>query len=107
MKKWLLAIVFASLIALAACGGSDEGKKSDGDSVDTAKGEEVFKQNCASCHANDLSGGAGPNLQKVGKDHSKEDVEDIVKNGKGNMPAVSISDEDRESVAGWLVEEHK
>lgn len=113
MKKWLFAIVLVSLLALAACGGGggDESKESDdsgsGDSVDATKAEEVFKSNCASCHANDLSGKNGPSLKEVGKTHSKDEISDIIENGKeGGMPAGLIDGDEKDTVASWLAD-HK
>ncbi|MBM7554742.1 cytochrome c550 [Thalassobacillus pellis] len=65
--------------------------------------EAIFKNNCASCHGADLSGGTGPNLQKVGSRYSKEQIKEIIINGKGQaMPAGLIPAEEAAIVAEWL-----
>ncbi|AIF44148.1 cytochrome c551 [Virgibacillus sp. SK37] len=118
MKKWLLTILFGTAIVLAACGGGDEGgsdeqqdagdnateESSEGGSVDSAAAEEVFESNCASCHGADLSGGAGPDLTQVGSKYSADEIADIIKNGKGSMPAGLVSGDDVDLLANWLAE---
>lgn len=111
MKKWLLAIVFGAVLILGACGGDNAGNgndaanNNDNNSAVTA-GEEAFaNNNCASCHGGDLEGISGPDLTNVGSDHSAEDIEDIIENGQGGMPAQpQVSDEDRTEIASWLSE---
>ncbi|AOL35767.1 c-type cytochrome [Geobacillus thermoleovorans] len=106
--KWKLAAMFLGVsLALAACGGGGDnaGEKNDGSNGggDTAAAaEQIFKQNCASCHGQDLSGGVGPNLQKVGSKYSKDQIKDIIANGRGAMPAGIIKGEDADKVAEWL-----
>lgn len=71
----------------------------------TGDPEEIFEANCAACHGADLSGGMGPDLTKVGSDHSADDIMDIIQNGQGSMPAQSqVSAEDAEALAKWLSE---
>lgn len=107
MKKWLLALGLGSILVLGACGGGDSGDSSNGDDTgDTsvAAGEQAYKDNCASCHGNDLEGGAGPSLEGVSSEYSVEEIEDIIENGIGSMPAMkSVTDEDRTAIAEWLV----
>ncbi|WP_226580566.1 c-type cytochrome [Halobacillus litoralis] len=75
----------------------------EGDTVDTAAAEKVFQNNCASCHGGDLGGGFGPALTNVGADYSADEIVNIIKNGKGQMPAQEgVSDEDAQLVASWL-----
>lgn len=112
MKKWLVAVLFGSALVLGACGGGgdDDGASDDtGDdngSVDSAAAEEIFKSNCSSCHGADLSGGMGPDLTKVGADHSKDEIEDIVENGSenGKMPPQNVSGDDLDTLATWLAD---
>jgi mono/diheme cytochrome c family protein len=125
MKKWLLAVLFIAVLALAACGGggdddgatedpadTDNGTEEsadngadDGGSVDTAAGEDVYQQNCAMCHGADLSGGAGPDLTTAGSSFSAEELEDIIVNGTGSMPAQDVSGDDLDALVGWLSEQ--
>lgn len=66
--------------------------------------EDVFKNNCASCHGDDLEGDNGPNLTEVGSRLSEEDIEDIIVNGKGSMPPGQASNEEAAELAEWLAE---
>lgn len=136
MKKWLMAVIFASVLALAACGGDDGGtdepvepdtpdteepaeeetddgieeedeaaEEDEGEStVDAGEAEEIYKQSCASCHAADLSGGAGPDLTTAGDDFTVEEIEDIINEGVGTMPAGLVPEDEATVLAEWLVE---
>ncbi|WP_373893373.1 cytochrome c551 [Virgibacillus natechei] len=119
MKKWLLTLLFSTVLVLTACGGggddggTDDGgdtgdngteESSEGGSVDTAAAEEIFENNCAACHGADLSGGQGPDLTSVGSDHSADDIADIIDNGQGGMPPQDVSEEDRDTLSSWLAE---
>ncbi len=66
--------------------------------------EEVFSKSCASCHGEDLSGGAGPDLTKVGSDHSADEIHDIIMNGQGAMPGGLVGNEEADLLADWLSE---
>ncbi|BDG45802.1 MULTISPECIES: cytochrome c551 [Parageobacillus] len=104
--KWKLASLFigASLL-LAACGGGNDASNNNNDNgggATASAAEEIFQQNCSSCHGKDLSGGAGPNLQKVGSKYSKDEIKKIIENGRGSMPAGVIKGEDANKVAEWL-----
>ncbi|MRG84763.1 cytochrome c551 [Salinibacillus xinjiangensis] len=81
--------------------GEDTGEEGDG-AVDTAAAEEIFQNNCSMCHGADLTGGAGPDLTAVGSRYSKDEIVNIIQNGKGNMQAINISEEDANTVASWL-----
>lgn len=112
MKKWLMVVMFATMLVLAACGGGDSGDTSepaDNDegteesgSVDTAAAEDAYKASCASCHGQNLEGGAGPSLENAGSDLSADEIEDIIVNGVGSMPGGLLSGDDATAVAEWL-----
>ncbi|MBA2175581.1 cytochrome c [Halobacillus locisalis] len=83
--------------------GDMEGSEEGGDTVDAEAAEAVYQNNCASCHGGDMGGGVGPALQEVGSKYSADEIVDIIKNGKGQMPAQGqVSDEDAQLVASWL-----
>ncbi|MCD5325895.1 MULTISPECIES: cytochrome c551 [Pontibacillus] len=85
--------------------GTDGGESTEGEGggeVDTAAAEKIYKQTCAGCHANDLSGQVGPSLQTIGSKYDKGKIVDIIKNGQGGMPAQNLSDEEADTVASWL-----
>jgi cytochrome c551 len=133
LKKSLLALLLGSSVALAACGGGEDAadntekavdeteqttekavdettKETEkavddaGDATTAAAGEEVYKQSCLSCHGGNLEGGFGPALDKAGAKYSKDEILEIIKNGKGQMPANVVEGEDAEAVASWLAE---
>lgn len=132
MKKFYLMFLALTLaFVLAACGGDDSSENSegeadntenaeetessddgeeeeDGESASVEAGEEVFQNNCASCHGQDLSGAAGPNLTEVGSNYSQDEITDIVENGTdGGMPAFpDLDDDDLNELTKWL-SEHK
>lgn len=119
LKNLLLALGLGTTLALAACGGSDDSSSSDSSSTkeestmndDSSKtetavdAEKIFANNCASCHGNNLEGNVGPNLTKVGAKYSSEEIQEIIKNGKGQMPAgILKEDEEIVAVADWLAD---
>lgn len=113
MKKWLVAVLFGLALVLGACGGGDKGDDSadtgsddnGGEAVETAAGEQVYQANCAMCHGSDLSGGAGPALDDAGSKFSAEELEDIIVNGTGSMPAQNVSGDDLNELVTWLSEQ--
>lgn len=118
--KWFLllsAIVF--VIGMSACGGGDGTENNDagmnngatggsentsGAAVDAAAAEAIYKANCVGCHAADLVGRSGPNLQKVGANLSLDEIKATITNGGGGMPAFKsrISEADIDVLSNWL-----
>ncbi|RAP73534.1 c-type cytochrome [Paenibacillus montanisoli] len=123
-SKWLIAVAGLTLaLSLSACGGNNTNTNTDGGTttntpdnsagsntnagggtVDAAAAEEVYKSNCVTCHAADLSGGAGPNLQKVGSALKKDQISQRIHDGGGGMPAFGgqLSDAEIANLASWL-----
>lgn len=66
--------------------------------------EEIYASNCASCHGDDLSGAMGPDLTKVGGDLSEDDIDNVIMNGQGQMPAGLVSAEEAALLSEWLSE---
>jgi len=106
MKKWLLAIVFGSVLVLGACGGddgggdgagSDEAEAGESESV-VADVEELVKDNCASCHSGDFE------LVPGDTGFSKDELVDIIKEGIGSMPAIDVSDDEATAIAEYLAD---
>lgn len=65
--------------------------------------EEAYRNSCASCHADDLSGSVGPGLKNIGSKLSEEEIYDIIVNGKGSMPAGVVQDDEAaHAIAEWL-----
>ncbi len=72
--------------------------------LDAASAETLVKASCITCHGDQLQGGAGPNLQKIGSSKSPEEIYALVSKGKGIMPAFkgTLKDEEIANVAQWL-----
>ncbi|KXG09027.1 Cytochrome c-551 [Anoxybacillus sp. P3H1B] len=108
MKKKLTVLLLGMSFMLAACGGGNEATdnkdtKNQGSTASAA--EEIFKQNCASCHGANLEGAVGPNLQKVGSKYSQDEIKQIIEKGRGGMPGGIIQGDDADKVAEWLASE--
>ncbi|GIO69897.1 c-type cytochrome [Paenibacillus sp. FSL M7-1455] len=73
--------------------------------MDAAAAEAVVKaQGCISCHGDQLQGGVGPNLQKIGSQMSAEELYTIITKGRGGMPSFKdkLQKEEIANVAQWL-----
>ena len=66
--------------------------------------EAIFANSCASCHGQDLSGGAGPELTSVGSKLSADEIKEIIVNGVGTMPGGLVGNEEADVLAEWLSE---
>ncbi|MGD8190626.1 YqzM family protein [Brevibacillus ginsengisoli] len=67
--------------------------------------EQIVKQTCTACHGQNLEGAMGPNLTKIGSKYKPEEIENILKNGKGGMPPGLLKDDAQvKAVAKWLSE---
>ncbi|KAB2336805.1 cytochrome c [Cytobacillus depressus] len=110
MKKKLLAFLMGTSLVLAACGG---GTAKDKNEPATNKGggettagagdaQKMYDQKCSSCHGANLEGTVGPALNKIGSQLSKEDIENVIANGKGAMPKGLLQGDEASAVAEWL-----
>ncbi|MBH5319900.1 cytochrome c [Paenibacillus sp. GSMTC-2017] len=114
--KWVLLLALVALvISLSACGGgkgatNNETDKSNntnngaGETVNAAEAEKLYKQSCVTCHAVDLGGGVGPNLQKVGGKLSLAEIRAKIVNGGNGMPPYKeqLTGEQIDTLANWL-----
>jgi cytochrome c551 len=101
MKK-LMGLILGTSILLAACGG---GNGNNGSKQLANKGDDpqqIYNNKCISCHGDNLKGGIGPSLQKVGSKYSKEQILNILKNGRGQMPPNVVQGKEAEKMAEWL-----
>lgn len=127
LTYWRPALIAAAIaLALTGCGGAKEdgnqgaqggqpeqeqGQQQDGQAqqpssgeYDVAKAEALYKQSCAACHGANLEGAVGPDLQTVGSRLSKDDILNILQNGRGQMPGGLVKGEDAETLAAWLAD---
>jgi mono/diheme cytochrome c family protein len=69
--------------------------------IDPIRGEQLFAENCATCHGEGgEGGGVGPRL--VGNDVSIDQARATIENGSGVMPAGLVSGQDLEDVIAYL-----
>lgn len=110
MMRWKGIVLFLVVaLALAGCGadntGNDEGGQATEDPADVAAAEQIYSNNCASCHGGNLEGAMGPGLETIGSKLSESDIADIIENGQGQMPAqTQVSSAERDELAGWLAD---
>lgn len=107
MKKWLMAVVFGIILVLGACGGDDDGGSEEpadngAETADASEAEGLFKENCASCHGDDLSGDNGPDLTEVGSRLSEDEIEETIEDGADGMPGGLVSGDDLTMLTEWL-----
>lgn len=101
---FLIALV-GSIIFPPKQGGEAAGGA--GAPTTTIDAAAVFKQNCASCHGQNLEGAVGPNLTKVGAKLTVDDITKIIKDGGATMPGGLLKKQPEiQAVAKWL-SEHK
>ncbi|MBE9462302.1 PQQ-binding-like beta-propeller repeat protein [Dyadobacter subterraneus] len=70
-------------------------------------GKSLYMRNCAACHRADRmgSGQEYPNLVSIGSRLSKEDINTIIKSGRGRMPSFQhIPDKEREAIVNFLLD---
>ncbi|GAB3036356.1 outer membrane protein assembly factor BamB family protein [Spirosoma pulveris] len=71
-----------------------------------SKGKTLYQTNCAACHGIDRkgSGDAYPSLVNIGNRLSGQDIQTILKTGRGRMPSFEhISEQDRSTLVRFLL----
>jgi mono/diheme cytochrome c family protein len=68
---------------------------------DAARGEAIFASECAGCHGEGGTGGAGPVLIETGLDATE--VATVVQQGRGVMPAGIVTGQDQADVVAYVV----
>ncbi|WP_274651403.1 c-type cytochrome [Paenibacillus humicola] len=115
-KIGLLLLLMCLFAGMTACGGNNgatpappetnAGTPDSGANGNTAAAdaEAVYKAQCIGCHAADLSGGVGPNLQKIGAELSQDKIAAQIENGGGGMPAFksTLSADQIAALSQWL-----
>ncbi|SFJ51331.1 c-type cytochrome [Thermoflavimicrobium dichotomicum] len=65
--------------------------------------EKLYQNYCLNCHGEQLRGGYGPGLQKVGRKYTEKEIQTIIEKGMGKMPAQNyIPKEEQLQLAKWL-----
>ncbi|CAM5780703.1 MULTISPECIES: YqzM family protein [Brevibacillus] len=105
----ILFLVFLIALVGSAIFPPQHGEQANGGEAPTATidAPTVFKQNCSSCHGQNLEGIAAPALTQVGSKYSADEIAKIIKEGKGGMPPGLLKKQPEiQAVAQWL-SEHK
>jgi cytochrome c551 len=113
MKMLIACLAILLTFSLTACGKGgtstptaipETGAVTDSGGVSTADAESIYKQNCMSCHGNNMEGAIGPSLQKVGGKYNKDQIVAILTDGRGVMPSFKnkLSSNEIISLADWL-----
>jgi len=71
-----------------------------GPTAEEVKG--IVESSCTSCHGVDLTGAGGPSLHNLDQKYDQAAIADILKNGKGGMPAGLVPDME-DAVAEYLL----
>lgn len=102
---WVGVLILVAAIGLTACGDKPSATPSASVSakVDTSK---LYQNYCISCHGNQLQGGQGPNIQKVGERLDEAEIVKRIQKGGGGMPPfqVTMKEEELKALAAWLAE---
>lgn len=104
-KAWI-SLVCLGWLLLVGCQTTPQTEQKDQNQTQVSLDpQETYSQNCAMCHGGNLEGGMGPTLQKVGSKMDKAKIDQIIKNGIGNMPAqTQVTPQAREKLAEWLAQ---
>ena len=114
MHKWIMSGVFFAACALAivlmfTLPGKEEVAKEAKPTMpevtlDAGQAETLVKANCISCHGDQLQGGVGPSLQKIGSQDDVDKIYSTILKGKGGMPSFKskLKEEEIANIAMWL-----
>ncbi|WP_208029490.1 c-type cytochrome [Rhabdothermincola sediminis] len=105
VKVLTLAVALVvGVLALNACGTGSDDTATPADPV-LARGQQVFRQNCATCHGAKGGGGNGPRLAGVvaSRYPNIEDQIAVITEGRAGMPSFGqqLSAEDIRAVATY------
>ncbi|WP_152397644.1 c-type cytochrome [Paenibacillus cellulositrophicus] len=108
MRLSLFAVSIITVLMLAACGGnSSQQNQTNTAAVETdSEADMLYKKNCLSCHAADLSGKVGPSLKEIESKLSKEEIMERITLGRGGMPSFKsrLSEQEIEALGSWLAD---
>src|SRR5690625_1030835 len=99
----ILAIIIVSYFGVDQREARENPEESE-NNVEELSAEDLFKNNCAQCHGDDLSGDSGPGLTDVGSKLSVEEIEDNNITDQGAMPQGQASDAEAPDIAELLYE---
>ncbi|TFE27462.1 c-type cytochrome [Cohnella luojiensis] len=74
--------------------------------VNVNAADQIYKQNCLSCHGDQLQGSIGPQLSNVGGKLSKEEIYKRIQKGGGGMPPFDgrLTEDEIINITNWLAD---
>ncbi|MGE7601194.1 cytochrome c550 [Peribacillus sp. NPDC097675] len=78
------------------------GEKTEEKETASSSPEDIYKQNCISCHGNAYQGGVGPALKGVGDRLSEAEVKEVITNGRGAMPPGLVEESNLDAMAKYI-----
>ncbi|MDM5211668.1 cytochrome c [Peribacillus sp. NJ4] len=78
------------------------GEKTEETESASASPEDIYKQNCISCHGDAYQGGVGPALKGVSDRLSVDEVKDVITNGRGAMPPGLVEEQNIDAMAEYI-----
>jgi cytochrome c550 len=78
------------------------GEKTEETESASASPEDIYKQNCISCHGDAYQGGVGPALKGVGDRLSVDEVKNVITNGRGAMPSGLVEEQNIDAMAEYI-----
>lgn len=105
MKTWLLiGSMIVLTLGLTACGNGNNKQEESQTTPAKADAHQVYQNFCLSCHGNQLQGGEGPNIQKVGERLTEAEIVKRIQKGGGGMPPfqVALKEEELKALSAWL-----
>lgn len=105
MKILRSLMIISLLFIVTACSSGETEEQAAATDADKSA-MKLYKNNCMSCHGNDLSGRVGPGLQQVGSKMTEEQLVEIITVGAQGMPGYenSLSADEINQLANWLSE---
>lgn len=84
-------------------GGEEAAEGEGGETADSGEFDPEAKaqESCISCHGSSFEGGVGPSL--VATEMSQEEIETIIAEGSGAMPAGLVEEANIPAMAEWVL----
>lgn len=105
MKANLTSLLIVMIVlVITACSEETNYQAQDGETAEDVSAAALYKKQCLSCHAADLSGKVGPDLRNIGAKMTEDQLVEMIHDGTKGMPAFKkiLSEEEIAALAQWL-----